>query len=262
MNKILYAFLSVLALTSCSKSFTIQGSSNVSTLDGHMLYLKVVSDTTMKNVDSCEVVHGQFHFKGSVDSVCMGTIFMDQDYVLPVVLEDGDITIKLDNTQQDVSGTPLNDSLTTFRNKLMQLQNQVQEMVNAEYQGYATGSNMDEVYAKLNARQMQLNEKIDKLMSGFVVENFDNVLGPWAFSLHTSSYEYPMLDPWIEDIMSKATDKFKNDPYVKDYYAKAQENQQIMNGTKMPASPAVPPQNLGQPMAAPTPNELAKPKQE
>ncbi len=260
MNKILYTFLSVLALTSCAKSFTIQGSSNVSTLDGHMLYLKAVNDTTTKNIDSCEVVHGQFHFKGSVDSVCMAAIYMDQEYVLPVVLEDGEITIKLDNTQQDISGTPLNDSLTTFRNKLMQLQNQVQEMANAEYQGYATGSNMDEVYARLNDQQQRLNERIDRLMSTFVETNFNNVLGPWAFSLHTSSYQYPMLDPWIEDVMSKATEKFKNDPYVKDYYSKAQENQQIMNGTKMPEAPAMPPQNYGQAAAAPTPNELAKPK--
>lgn len=44
--------------------------------------------------------------------------------------------------------------------------------------------------------------------------------------------QYPMLSPWIEDIMSKATEHFKNDPYVKDYYQKAQENEQIMNGTR------------------------------
>lgn len=60
--------------------------------------------------------------------------------------------------------------------------------------------------------------------------------------------------------MSKATDHFKNDPYVKDYYQKAQENEQIMNGTReaQGAPPAMP--QMSQDAApAPTPNDLAKP---
>lgn len=63
--------------------------------------------------------------------------------------------------------------------------------------------------------------------------------------------------------MSKATDHFKNDPYVKDYYQKAQENEQIMNGTRemqagapqMEEAPQVDP-NVA---PAPTANELATP---
>ena len=64
MNKILYALLTLAAFTSCANSYNIQGSSNVSMLDGRMLYLKVYKDGDLKNVDSCEVVHGQFHFQG------------------------------------------------------------------------------------------------------------------------------------------------------------------------------------------------------
>ena len=73
---------------------------------------------------------------------------------------------------------------------------------------------------------------------------------------------YPMLTPWIEDIMSKATDTFKNDPYVKDFYQKAQENQQIMNGTRdaeMAAPSVQAPQIDPNAAPAPTANDLAKP---
>ena len=59
MNKIFYAFISLLALTSCANSYDITGTSNVSTLDGRMLYLKVLQDAEFKSVDSCDVVHGQ-----------------------------------------------------------------------------------------------------------------------------------------------------------------------------------------------------------
>ena len=79
-----------------------------------MLYLKVLHDNDFKTIDSCDVVHGQFHFNGSFDSICMANIFMDDESVLPLVLEKGDINIKIDNTQQTVSGTPLNDELFKF----------------------------------------------------------------------------------------------------------------------------------------------------
>ena len=265
MNKVLYAFLSVMCLTSCVNSYNIQGSSNVSTLDGRMLYLKVLKNNDFKNVDSCDVVHGQFHFAGSVDSVRMANIFMDDESVLPLVLESGDITIKIDNTQQIVSGTPLNDKLFKFFNKYNQLKNQEADLVHIHDQAIMNGKNMDAVNNHLNAQAAKLSQQEDELVTSFVCENFDNVLGPGIFFMVTCTDEYPQLTPWIEDIMSKATDKFKNDPYVKDYYQKAQENQQIMNGMKdTPAPPTVAPAGGVDPQQvqpAPTPNDLALPGQ-
>ena len=90
MNKILYAFLTVMAFASCANSYNIQGTSNVSTLDGRMLYLKIVKNNELKSIDSCEVVHGQFHFNGTLDSVRMANIYMDNESVMPVVIESGD----------------------------------------------------------------------------------------------------------------------------------------------------------------------------
>ena len=114
MNRIIYAILTLAALTSCANSYNIQGTSNVSMLDGRMLYLKVYSKDNLKNVDSCDVVHGQFHFTGSVDSAKMAILFMDDESIMPMVIESGEITVKLDNMNQKVSGTPLNDKLTQF----------------------------------------------------------------------------------------------------------------------------------------------------
>lgn len=266
MNKIIYALLAVLALTSCANTYNISGTSNVSTLDGRKLYLKILKDNDFKNIDSCDVVHGQFQFNGSFDSVRMANIFMDDESVLPLVLESGDITIKIDNTQQTVSGTPLNDELFKFFNKYNQLKSQEAELVHTHDRAIMDGSNMDVVNAKLNAEAARLTKQEDDLVTNFVTENFDNVLGPGVFFMVTIGNQYPELTPWIEDIMSKATDKFKNDAYVKDYYKKAQENQAIMNGMK---TPDMPPVSAGAPGMAPqmpqsapegpTPNEMAKP---
>ena len=231
MNKIIYAFITLLALTSCANSYDITGTSNVSTLDGSMLYLKILKDNSFKSIDSCDVVHGQFHFEGTIDSVKMANIFMDDEPVLPLVLESGSITVKLDDTQQVVSGTPLNDKLFGFFKKYQQLQNQQRELIHKHDQAIMNGSDMSVVTRKLNEEAIRLSDQEDKLVTSFVTDNFDNVLGAGVFFLVTMGNQYPMLSPWIEDIMSKATDTFKNDSYVKDYYQKAQENQSIMNGT-------------------------------
>ena len=129
MNKIIYAFLTILVFASCASQYNIQGSSNISTLDGRKLYLKVLKDNDFKNIDSCDVVHGQFQFNGTFDTVRMANIFMEDESVMPLVIETGDITIKIDNTQQTVSGTPLNDELFKFFNKYNQLKNQEAELV-------------------------------------------------------------------------------------------------------------------------------------
>lgn len=261
MNKIFYAFISLLALTSCANSYDITGTSNVSTLDGRMLYLKVLQDAEFKSVDSCDVVHGQFHFNGTLDSVRMANIFMDDEPVLPLVLESGAITVKLDDTQQVVSGSPLNDKLFGFFKKYQQLQNQQRELVHKHDQAIMNGSDMNVVTRQLTAEANRLAEQEDKLVTTFVTDNFDNVLGAGVFFLVTMGNQYPMLTPWIEDIMSKATDHFKNDSYVKDYYQKAQENEQIMNGTRdmQTGTPALSAQPVPEAAPAPTPNDLARP---
>lgn len=260
MNKVLYAVISILTLTSCANTYTIAGLSNVSMLDGQKLYLKVYKDTVLKNVDSCDVVHGQFQFQGSIDSVRMANIFIDDNVGLPVVLESGEILVKIDNTQETVTGTPLNDKLTEFREQFTQLMNQSMDLVHRHDQAIMNGKDMTVVNAKLAAEDAAINQKMDKLVTMFVTDNFDNILGPYVFiNTCLSRYEVPMLDAWIEDIMSKATDKFKNDIHVKEYYEAAQQNQNIMNGLQeqphqAPESPVAPP------MDGPTPNQMAAPQ--
>lgn len=261
MNKIFYALITLVALTSCASSYDISGTSNVSTLDGRMLYLQILKNNEFSKIDSCDVVHGQFHFQGTVDSARMANVFMDDEPVLPLVLEAGSITVKLDDVQQVVSGTPLNDKLFGFFKKYQQLQSQQRELVHKHDQAIMNGSDMEVVNARLAREDAEINAKMDKLVTSFITENFDNVLGPYVFiNTCVNRYEVPMLDAWIEDIMSKATEKFKNDPQVKEYYQAAQENQNIMNGMKdMPAQ--APMQQVAPPQDGPTPAQMAAPKQ-
>jgi len=269
IRRTLLTAVTLILLASCANTYNIQGVSNVSMLDGRMLYLKVLKDNEVKNIDSCDVVHGKFRFYGTFDTVRIATIYMDDESIIPVVLEDGDINIKINNTQQVVSGTPLNDELFKFFNKYNQLNNQKAELVHTHDRAIMDGQNMDEVNAKITVEAQRLAQEEDKLVTSFVTENFDNVLGPGVFFMVTSGNRYPELTPWIEDIMSKATERFKNDSYVRDYYQKAQENQAIMNGMKDAATGTPNAPTVAQPdtttsvvAPAPTPNDLAKPAEQ
>ncbi len=230
MKRIIYALAVVCSLTSCAESYLVQGASSVSTLDGSKLYLKAIKDNELKNIDSCEVVHGQFRFTGLLDTVRMANLFMDEESIMPVVLEKGEINIRIDNASQSVGGTPLNEKLYEFIDLHNQLDNQMEELSHKQSQMLLDGIDEADINRQLNTEAADIARREDSLVTNFIVDNFDNVLGPGIFMMITSGYPYPVLTPQIEDIMSKATKKFKNDPYVKDYYQVATENQARQTG--------------------------------
>lgn len=230
MNRILLIIAIAATLASCTGSYNVQGSSSISALDGSKLYLKTIKDNELKNLDSCDVVHGQFQFSGPLDTIRMSNLFMDDESIMPLVLEKGEIIIKIDNARQCVSGTPLNDKLYEFIDMHKQLDNRMTELSHKQSQMLLDGIDELTINEQLNAEAQKIADEEDKLVTGFIVENFDNVLGPGVFMMITSGFKYPILTPQIEHIMSKATDKFKNNPYVKDYYQTANENEARMQG--------------------------------
>ena len=154
MNRILYAFttLSALCFASCAGTYDIKGTSNDSNLEESKIYLTVLHNNEPKNIDSCEVVHGQFHFDGPVDSVRVAMIGQ-----LPVVLEEGEITVKDDNTQSSATGTPLNDKLTNFMRKYQQIINQYSELQRRPYQAMMNGEDMNSVQMEVEKKSNELN---------------------------------------------------------------------------------------------------------
>lgn len=272
MNKILYALVILLALTSCTKSYYIHGTSNISSLDGRQLYLKGGSGDSLITLDSCEVVHGDFSFKGSLDSVQVAQIYMDDmNLQFPIVLEEGDIQLKLDNTLLRVSGTPLNEKLNTFWTKFTQLRNQFIEIDHEEGVSIMNGHDEEATNARLIKKALLVYANIDKLFTAFVTNNFDNTLSTWGF-LTRVSYDmtpnaYPIwmndylyanavsqLPSWVEFIMAKAPDVFKNNTAIKDFYEKFQRAQKEMNGMELPTQETMPNNSN---IAPPTPAEMA-----
>lgn len=259
MKNFIYVFFATALLASCSTSFSIKGTSDVQTLDGHMLYLKDVTAEDVKNIDSCDVVHGQFSFHGSLDTTKVVALFLNDESVMPIVLEEGDINIQFNTAQQTCKGTPLNDKLADFIERYNQINNQIADLQHQHDKAIMDGEDMSAVTKNLETKYVQLTDECDKCVTKFIEENFDNILGPFVFQMVTSNMEIPMTNAWIDAIMAKATTGFKNSRYVKDFMEAAQRNQAIMTGMEdvTPEVPTTLPESN-----IPTPNELAQPETE
>ncbi|MBQ9363830.1 MAG: DUF4369 domain-containing protein [Bacteroidaceae bacterium] len=209
-----------LLFTSCAEKYNIIGTSMQSVYDGRMVYLNHLIDGKDASVDSCEIVHGQFNMSGSLDSVMCVTLEMG-DFHLPIVLEGGDIRISSANQSIKVEGTPLNDRLYVFLTSRDSLITLLADLPRRESQMILEGYDHDDILRALGEEEAELRLSMDKLETGFITENFDNVLGvSWFMELCNNTYQrygYPNTTPQIDDIYSRAPESFRNTPAIREY---------------------------------------------
>lgn len=230
--RVLPLLLFPLLLTSCSKKYKIEGVSSVTSLDGKMLFLRTFQNDEWATVDSAEVVHGLFTMKGKADTVRMVTLYMDDDGIMPLVLEDGTVKITISNTQLVAKGTPLNDALYEFIDKRNAMELQIEELERKEARMVLDGVNLEDVHGELAQEEEKLVTEINDYVRDFITSNYENVLGPSVFMMLCSTLPYPIMTPQIEDIMRTAPASFKEDAFVKDFLSKAKENMKLIEEQK------------------------------
>ena len=225
MKKLLSSLImGAVLLASCSDQYLVSGTSNVEGLEGRMLYLRVYKDSDMCAIDSSRVVHGRFKFRGMMDSVMMASVFLDNNSVMPVVLEEGDVRVRIDENSQSSTGTPLNDSLSSFIQKKSQIDARMAELPSMYARMIMNGVDEEQIDQELGEQARELEIENDKLITHFIRTNYNNVLGPGVFMIMTSAFPYPILNPQIEEIISQAPPYFKNHPYAKEYLKAAEKN--------------------------------------
>ncbi len=249
----LYSLLIVsisILLASCGSSYTIKGTTDIPLADGQKFYLNVFAEDDMKSIDSCGIVHGQFHFSGSTDTVKLAFIISD-NLLMPVILEEGEISADINSKSGlVVSGTPLNDQFLEFRKQLEQMEGEYADLYNKQADGIKKGLNEDSLNTVLTKEARVILEKREKYIKDYIKQNMDNPLGVAAFEYITTLQIIqgapPQLTPMIDEIISLASEDFKNDPYVKSYISQAKVVEGILNGTIEQPGVANAPQAQGQ----------------
>lgn len=224
VNKLFFSVASWLVMTSCASEYKIEGSSSVSRLDGKMLFVKIPQGNRMMNVDSAEVVHGIFKMEGVADSAVIASLYMDDESIMPFVIEKGKIAISIDNARITVSGTPLNDRLYDFVGKKTSLDDRAYELGRKESRMIMDGKTSEEIQVEIQKEREELVTEMNNLAKQFIQTNYENVLGPGVFLMLCSNFDFPVMTPLIEEIVDGAPESFRNNPMVKEYVTVARSN--------------------------------------
>lgn len=226
------AILALLAFSSCAKGYLIEGNSSVARLDGKMLFVKVPRGNEMVKVDSAEVIHGVFRMQGETDSAFIASLFMDEQSIMPIVVEEGNIQIQIDNARIIATGTPLNEILYDFVGQKNSLDDRAYEVERLESRLIMDGKPMEEVETEITQEREKLAQELDELVKTFIQANYENVLGPGIFIMMCNGFPYPILTPMIEEIVDAAPEYFKNHNLVKEYMEAARENMERLKAER------------------------------
>ena len=228
VNKILPILLLLPFIASCTHTYKIEGTSSVNSLDGKKLYLKTVQDGELLKIDSAEVIHGLFSMKGKMDSVQMVTLYMDDESIMPIVLERGKVTVTISNMEIKAEGTPLNTALYEFIRKKNELEVSIEELEQKETRMVMDVADYEEIHRQLVSEGDSLVNEMNKYVKKFISDNYENVLGPNVFIMLCNSLPYPVMTPQIDDIIKDAPYSFKDNKMVKEYLKKARENMKLI----------------------------------
>lgn len=215
--------LFITTLTSCGKKFKIDGMTSVSSLDGKMLFVKVLSGDQLVSVDSAEVIHGYFQMEGKIDSVVLASLYMDEECIMPLVLEEGNINIQINNIGISIKGTPLNDSFNDFIEAKTDIDDKAYEVEREESRMIMDGVDLNTVQSEIDKQRTEVAQQMDNLVKTFIQNNYENVLGPGVFIMIGNSLPYPFLTPMMEDIVKEAPEVFNNNHLIKNYITLAQK---------------------------------------
>ena len=223
MYRFCLVLLMVTTLMSCGKKYKVEGVTSVSRLDGKMLFIKVVSGDQLVNIDSAEVIHGYFRMQGSVDSVVLASLYMDDECIMPFVLEEGNINIEIDNVGISIKGTPLNNNFNKFIEDKTVIDDMAYDVEREESRMIMDGVDLNTVQAEIDRQRASVCKRMDSLVKTFIQDNYENVLGPGVFIMIGNSLPYPFMTPLMEDIVNEAPDIFKNNYLIRNYITLAEE---------------------------------------
>lgn len=213
-----------LLLPSCA-SYRMEGKTNVPTLDGQRLYLKVSNQDAIVDLDSCEVIHGNFRMDGEVDSIALGALYLGGESLMPIVVEKGKMKISIENSGLEVSGTPLNERLYRFIKDKNLLEQRLSDVQHKQMQSIMDGVPAEKAEEQAIEEGEALVKEMNQLITTFVTDNFDNLLALQIFSMYCQSFPQPVITPVIQEILDKAPADFKEETFVKEYLKLAKEQE-------------------------------------
>ena len=204
-NFFLLVTVAAATLASCNNhaSYTIDGTVSDSTLNGNTVYL---TDMASNNVlDSAVIADNKFQFTGKADTAFIATL-QSRPYRMHLIVENGNISVEMGESDK-LSGTPLNDEMSTFMSAIDSLNNlfiaKQQEIV-------AKGLSGEEAAAAWNEVQAGLMGEANKVLSKYFDRNNNNAVGAWILA------NWGLAPEQLDSVINLSGDVLKANPLVKE----------------------------------------------
>ena len=188
MRKVFYLTILGLLLISCQANsrYTIQGTVADEAYEGTNVYLQQMTADAVENIDTAIVLDGSFTFTGSVDSVVLRFIALEdlaqskRGVSVPMQLEPGTLTVAFDSVVT-ITGTPVNDAYTTFRVKQQEIGLAFRTTFENYNKAKQEGTLTEEMEKQVRSDFDRLNGELVGSLFAFTKENMGNELGRYQF---------------------------------------------------------------------------------
>ena len=122
MKNIFFTLFAAILLFACAPvdSYKISGTYDGAPENGRV-YLAQLTDTSIDYIDSVDIKNGRFELVGKQDTPIVRFLFYPMpdggEDILPMVLENGGIYVKIGRNGARVSGTGLNDAMQAYKDE-------------------------------------------------------------------------------------------------------------------------------------------------
>ncbi|MBU8891203.1 MAG: AhpC/TSA family protein [Bacteroidales bacterium] len=215
MKKLIYGFVAIALMISCTMQPKYKIEGNIAGLDSGSAVLKKIVDNKMVTVDSVIIEKGDFTFSGTVEQAEYFVItFADTLDGIQLFLDNVKITIEgeVDSIRDVVvSGSELTGLFNTFNSEMFNFSMQMRALYN-EYIQINMGGGDPERLKAIEGEYTGIEEQQNEFITSFMSENSNSLLSPFI-ALNYGNAKYKNLEE-LEELVNVFGEEVSESKYL------------------------------------------------
>lgn len=208
----------MLALTSCTGHYRIDGVVEMLGYEGRELSLIEFLPYRTTKYDSCVVNHGRFQMTGKADTTRLVFLCKDNRPIIPIYIEKGNAKVSLLPTEMTVSGTRQNDLFYSFLKKKIAYDNLYEDLSQRRFTMSRQGLDSRRMEIIQDSLRIVVDECEDMICS-FMADNYDEPAAVGVFMM-LSAGPTNEVSSLVRRILDAAPDEFMRQSYVNGYISR------------------------------------------
>lgn len=206
----------LLAIVSCGNNgYTVEGVISGNCFNGDTIYLKHYSGDSLSEAGFTEIRDCEFEFNGAIEKPSLAALYLNETFLMPLVLENGTVSIVVGDETVRANGTELNEALYAYIDEVDEYSIAVSEISRMEARLIMDGSVPATAKEQAEKQLRSVDEEMRRYVCAFIRTHYCDVLGPLAFRQWFGHMRYPMSDENVRKLVDEAPDVFKESHEVR-----------------------------------------------